>query len=307
LPEHVRVTSHSAYVNAWVFTAIGGTRPEHGGRLSLPETLDGADYFNRAMIAKGELEHGVRDLVSAGLISVAEQSFALTETGHDVWKSVWRKYEHRSSGNHPIAIAEERLKRIPCAGDLSGWSLTQQEFDSAEATYRTNFRETLRRVDPKLAAFMDQGEEVRRRSQSPADRQLEDLVARVRARHPSLRIDEVMSPFRSAHIPIQQGLRFAITLSAQGDELHLNVGDLFWVEYFPSLKPGVVEEFEARVMGLISGECRIVESYIGARGVSARLECRDESGLWRRRATWSSLRSLLPLRRHERVLRNVGP
>ena len=300
------MTGHSAYLNAWVFTAIGGTKPEHGERLTLPEFLDSADYFNRAVISKDELEHGVRDLVSAGLISVAGQSFALTDAGRDTWKSVWRAYEARRSGNHPIAVAEERLKNLPCAADDGDWSLTQQDFDSAVSTYRTSFRETLRRVDPKLAAFMDQGEEARRRSASPADRQLEDIVARVRARHASLRIDEVMPPFRSARLPIQQGLRFAISLSAQGDELHLSVGDLFWVEYFPSSKPGVAEEFEARVMGLISGECRIVESYIGARGVSARLEC-HESGRWKRRAAWRTLRSLLPLRRRERVLRNVGP
>ena len=301
------MTDHSAYSNAWVFTAIGGTKPEHGERLSLPEFLDGADYFNHAVISKDELEHGVRDLVSAGLISVAGQSFALTDAGRETWKSVWRKYEARRFGNHLIAVAEKRLQNLACAADGGDWSLTQQDFDSAVATYRTNFRETLRRVDPKLAAFMDQGQEARRRSQSPADRQLEDIVARLRARHPSLRIDEVMPPFRSAQLPIQQGLRFAISLSAQGDELHLSVGELFWVEYFPSLKPGVVEEFEARVMGLISGECRIVESYIGTRGVSADLECRHKSGGWKRRATWRTLRSLLPLRRRQRVLHNVGP
>jgi hypothetical protein len=295
------VTGHSAYLNAWVFTAIGGTKPERGERVSLPEFLDGADYFNRAVISKDELEHGVRDLVAAELISVAGQSFALTDAGRDTWKSVWRTYEARRSGNHPIAVAEERLKSLPCAADDGDWSLTEQDFDRAVATYRTNFRETLGSVDPKLAASMDQG------SPSLADRQLEDVVARVRARHPSLRIDEVMPPFRSAHLPIQQGLRFAISLSAQRDELHLSVGDLFWVEYFPSSKPGVVEEFEARVNGLISGECRIVESYIGARGVSARLECRHESGRWKRRATWRTLRSLLPLRRRERLLHNVGP
>ena len=260
-----------------------------------------ADYFNRAVISKDELEHGVRDLVSAGLISVAAQSFALTDAGGDAWKSVWRTYEARRSGNHAIAVAEERLKNLPCAADDGDWSVTQQDFDGAVATYRTNFRETLRRVDPKLAAAMDQG------SPSHADRQLEDLVARLRAHHPSLQIDEVMPPFRSAHLPIQQGLRFAISLSAQRDELHLSVGDLFWVEYFPSSKPGVAEEFEARVMGLISGECRIVESYIGARGVSAGLECRQESGRWKRRATWRTLRSLLPIRRRERVLHNLGP
>src|SRR5207247_9178070 len=80
-----------------------------------------------------------------------------------------------------------------------------------------------------------------------------------------------------------------------------------WGLCVPSSLPVGVESLEARVLRLISGECRIVESYIGHHGVAARLECRDESGRWRRRARWRSLRSLLPRRRDERVLQNVGP
>src|SRR5207247_10802929 len=96
---------------------------------------------------------------------------------------------------------------------------------------------------------------------SRADRQLEDLLARVRARHPSLRIDEVMPPFRSAHMPIQPGLRFAIALSVQGDELQLYVGDRFWVEYFPSSKPVVGEASEARVLWRISSVSTSCEAF----------------------------------------------
>ena len=130
------MTDHSAYSNAWVFTAIGGTKPEHGERLSLPEFLDGADYFNHAVISKDELEHGVRDLVSAGLISVAGQSFALTDAGRETWKSVWRKYEARRFGNHLIAVAEKL-----CA------SLGERDFKLDGRPFKPHL--TLGRVKPR--------------------------------------------------------------------------------------------------------------------------------------------------------------
>jgi len=156
------VSAHTAYLAAWVFTAIGGTKPEHGERLSLPDLLDGADYFNRMVISKDELEHGIRDLVNAGLVSVVGDSFALTDTGREMWEIIWRKYEARKSGSDPIALAEKRLKLIPCTAGLAGWSVTQQEFDHAFAAYRASFAENVRKFDPKLAAFMEQSEDSRR-------------------------------------------------------------------------------------------------------------------------------------------------
>jgi hypothetical protein len=53
-----------------VFTAIGGSKPEHGEGLQLYEVVCEADYFNHALISKAELEHGVSDLVAAGLVNV---------------------------------------------------------------------------------------------------------------------------------------------------------------------------------------------------------------------------------------------
>jgi hypothetical protein len=153
------VSRHTAYLDAWVFTAIGGTKPEHGERLSLPEVIEGADYFNRAVISKEELEHGIRDLLNAGLITVSSDSFALTATGREMWETVWRNYEARQGGSHPIAIAEKRLKRIQCAAQLASWSVTQEEFDQASSAYRAHLLETFRKLDPKAAARMEQSEE----------------------------------------------------------------------------------------------------------------------------------------------------
>ena len=163
------VSGHTAYLNAWVFTAIGGTKPEHGERLSLPEVVEGADYFNRAVISKEELEHGIRDLLNAGLITVSSGSFALTETGREMWETVWRNYEARQGGSHPIAIAEKRLKRIPCGAHGASWSVTQEEFDQAFTVYRAHFLETLRKLDPKAAARIEQSEDWQWHPRKPAE------------------------------------------------------------------------------------------------------------------------------------------
>jgi len=142
------VPEHDAYVVAWVLTAIGGTNPEHSERLLLDELLDGADYFNHAVLPKDDLEHGIRDLVNAGLASAeADGSFVLTDKGREMWESVWREYESRMRGSSPITIAAKRLKATACGAGVVNWSVTQQEYDGAFAAYRARFDENLRKLD----------------------------------------------------------------------------------------------------------------------------------------------------------------
>lgn len=148
------VTDHSAYLIAWVFVAIGGTKPEHGDRVLLHEVLDSADYFNRTAIDKDELEHGVRDLVAAELIDVDENQFALTDTGRSLSAEVWREYHmwldtrglvHAIRklltlrlAEHPISIAARRLKSVACVA-AAGWSAEQNVFDAEFARYQAEF------------------------------------------------------------------------------------------------------------------------------------------------------------------------
>jgi hypothetical protein len=91
-------------------------------------------------------------------------------------------------------------------------------------------------------------------------------------------------------------------LNVQDDELHLNVGDYFWVEWFPRSNPAVADRFMTAVLGLLSGDCHVVESSIRGRVVSARLECLNANGSWRRLATWADVRALIPVRRQKRIL-----
>jgi hypothetical protein len=154
---------HRSEEAGWVLTAIGGTKPDDGERSSLANVLGSADYFNRAAISKDELEHGVRDLVTAGLISVEGNTFALTDRGREMWDGVCRAYQARPRGDYVVRIAEQRLKSIRCSGQLAGWSLTPQEFDTAFDLYRRTLIDDLRRTEPKVADLMEQDEQLRRR------------------------------------------------------------------------------------------------------------------------------------------------
>ena len=146
---------HTAYLDAWVFVAIGGARPEHSDRLLLHEVLSSADYFNRALISKTELEHGVRDLIAGGLATVEGNTFALTPAGRALFDSVWREYESWRDTRGPIAwirrlltfqlaedpisVAERRFRGLAYAAHKDAWSVTKEDFDSAEARYREEF------------------------------------------------------------------------------------------------------------------------------------------------------------------------
>lgn len=109
----------------------------------------------------------------------------------------------------------------------------------------------------------------------------------------------------SAKLPVQPGLDFALSFNLQNcDELHLNVGHHFWVEWFPCGKQPVFDRFCQAALGLISGEYRIVESYLFGRAVKFQLERPTASGGWERIATWSNLGSLIPWARQRNVIQN---
>ncbi len=74
------------------------------------------------------------------------------------------------------------------------------------------------------------------------------------------------------NFPAQPDLLFDVTLTLQNrDELHLHAS-LLWVSWFPSSDPAVVGAFVEAVVGLISGEFRIVEHRRGRRTVRAELQ-----------------------------------
>ena len=130
-------------------------------------------------------------------------------------------------------------------------------------------------------------------------RQFPDLIVEVSKQHPHVEA--------FAEIPVQAGVGFPISINLQNrDELHLNAGRHFWVEWFPSRHDDVYERFLESVIGVLSGRYRIVEKYALGRPVKAVLERPAEGGKWQRVAVWSNLLGLLPLPTSRRILQNSG-
>jgi hypothetical protein len=143
------MSDHLPYTNAWVFTAIAGTRLTPGRGLTLPEVLDAADFSNRAAISKDEFEHAVRDLMNAGLINIVSGTFVPTDAGRAIWEPVWREYwkEYtKTFRGNVIANAEKRLRGITCVAEKANWSLTGREWDDASAAYRAAIASKLEQI-----------------------------------------------------------------------------------------------------------------------------------------------------------------
>jgi hypothetical protein len=105
-------------------------------------------------------------------------------------------------------------------------------------------------------------------------------------------------------IPRQPGLVFGVSLNLQGDELHLSAGS-FWLEWFPCTDAKIVARYRESVTGLLSGEYRILEHYVGKRTVKAQLQ-RPVGEKWETIGTSSGIGGFLPWRRSTRVLQNLG-
>lgn len=76
-----------------------------------------------------------------------------------------------------------------------------------------------------------------------------------------------------ASLAVQPGLEFEVSINLQNqDELHLNAGKVLWVSWFPCGDQAVFEGFVTAVVGVLSGEYRIVESFVLSQSLGARLE-----------------------------------
>ena len=137
---------------------------------------------------------------------------------------------------------------------------------------------------------------------SLARRVLDDL----RVSFPHLQILDDSDPHLDLGItiPVQAGMTFPIGVNLQGDELHLNAGDAFWVEWFPCTDPEVVAKFREAVWGLIQGSYRIVETYSFGEITTAQLQ-QPVNGRWKKVATYSRAFALrLPFFAKRSILRN---
>ena len=106
-------------------------------------------------------------------------------------------------------------------------------------------------------------------------------------------------------IPVQPGLSFSVDLNLQNiDELHL-CASRFWCEWFPCTKERITERYLESVLGLLSGEFRILEHWRGRRCVKAQLQ-RPAAGRWNTLASSSTLLSFPWPRKTYKVIRNIA-
>jgi hypothetical protein len=138
----------------------------------------------------------------------------------------------------------------------------------------------------------------------------EEALSVLREQFPGLRIESVPASGgleAAVEIPRQVGLDFDVSINLQNfDELHLSASN-FWVEWFPCEEEEVFSRFIEACVALLSGRGRLVESYLGGRAVSSRLEVLLEDGSWRSLATWSNLLAFIPWRRRVVLVQNRPP
>jgi hypothetical protein len=122
-------------VDAWIFIAIANpfSEPEYASPLS--NVIAVADVYNHSIPSAKEVEHAVRDLSGAGLITVNGLSFRLTAKGEAVWSEIKTK----PLMHEQYQLALRVLGDIACVADVPTWSLDQRVWEDAFAGYSSQF------------------------------------------------------------------------------------------------------------------------------------------------------------------------
>ena len=129
------------FVDAWIFIAMANPFPS----IELPNPISNliavADTYNHDIPSAPQIQHGVRDLIGAGLIEPVGTSFRLTDEGRKRWKRIEPAYLMHLQ----FAQALRELRKMPCVADAPGWSLDQRTWEDAFAGYSAQFALELKR------------------------------------------------------------------------------------------------------------------------------------------------------------------
>ena len=124
-----------------VFIAVAD--PLEDAVSSLANVIGSADTYNHSILSAREIEHGVRDLSRAGLISANGLALSLTAKGRDLWKTI---SERDHLVQRRIEQGASALGSIRCVGAEPGWSLSERAWEDAYAEYSPQFALELRRL-----------------------------------------------------------------------------------------------------------------------------------------------------------------
>ena len=133
-PEHLPV-------DALVFIAIANSFTETVYANPLSMVLAVADVYDHSVPSAKEVEHAVRDLSGAGLVSVNGLSFRLTAQGEAAWREIQTKPMMHEQYQRALRV----LSDIPCVADTPGWSLDERVWEDAFAGYSAQFALELKR------------------------------------------------------------------------------------------------------------------------------------------------------------------
>ena len=125
-------------LDSWLFVAIATPSSEFASPLA--NLIADADYLQHSIPTAAQLEHAIRDLSGAELIT-ADSPFALTTKGQRVWKEIGGT----TNAYEIIARAGAALGGIPCVSGALGWSIDQRSWEDAVATYSPQFALDLKR------------------------------------------------------------------------------------------------------------------------------------------------------------------
>ena len=104
--------------------------------------------------------------------------------------------------------------------------------------------------------------------------------------------------------PVQDGLKFEVSLNFQAlDELHLTAG-YFWFSWFPCSDEEKIKAFRDAVIGILTGELRIVEYYKGKQAFKAELQRLDRNE-WKVLATRKTWFLSFSKEKSEKILQNI--
>jgi hypothetical protein len=123
----------------------------------------------------------------------------------------------------------------------------------------------------------------------------------------SIQVEPIPELALTLDFEVQPGLLFPVSANLQNvDELHLNVGTVFWYEWFPCDDPAVITAFRQAIDGVLSGDYRVIEFYRKNRPFKAKLQ-RTENGTWKTVATSTSIRFPSFTRARTSILQNTRP
>ena len=98
-----------------------------------------ADYINRMVYHRAEMETALRKLLGSGLIVETERGFSVTRSGKAV-----RKAAPRGSVYERMEWIREHVDDRVSGGTDSEWTLSSDAYESALAQYRSEMRAAIK-------------------------------------------------------------------------------------------------------------------------------------------------------------------